>query len=210
PHDAEILNLLGASLRELGDDAGAERAFHQALALDPDRATTLTLLGIQASLQRRFDEASAWADSALAVDPGFYDAYVSRGFARLFLEDTAGARADAAVASQLPSGSHVSDQTLAVLLEAHEHQVPAARNRVARILRAVDLRRPSPFEGSLVAGALVAIGDSQRALDVLERVQPRGAALWFWLRFPQFDAVRSQRRFLHVLAEAQPATVSRR
>ncbi|HWC74918.1 MAG TPA: protein kinase, partial [Gemmatimonadales bacterium] len=47
PQDPEIFNMLGASLRELGDDSGATRAFYQALRLDPDRATTLTLLGIQ-------------------------------------------------------------------------------------------------------------------------------------------------------------------
>src|SRR5437773_5177806 len=104
--DPEILNILGASLRELGDDSGAVQAFHHALQLDPDRATTLTLLGIQASVAGRYDEALRWADSALSVDPGFYDAYVSRGFYRLFLGDSAGAHADAQVALQLPTGSH--------------------------------------------------------------------------------------------------------
>ncbi len=38
--DAEVLNILRASLRELGDDSAAVRAFHRALLLEPDRATT--------------------------------------------------------------------------------------------------------------------------------------------------------------------------
>src|SRR5438876_34724 len=105
PRNAEVVNMIGTALRELGDDSGAMRAFHQALALEPDRATTLTLLSVQTGLHRRYGEARMWGDSALAVDPGFYDAWVSRGFYRLFLGDTAGARADAIVAARLPSWS---------------------------------------------------------------------------------------------------------
>src|SRR5207247_1409609 len=36
PRNAEVVNMIGTALRELGDDSGAMRAFHQALALEPD------------------------------------------------------------------------------------------------------------------------------------------------------------------------------
>lgn len=204
PRDPEVFNMLGASLRELGDDSGAAQAFHRALALDPDRATTLTLLGVQAALQRRYDEAHRWADSALAVDPGFYDAYVTRGFYRLFLGDSGGARADAQVAAQLPSGSHLADATLRAVLEARAGKVATARRQVGELLEGLDAGRPSPLQGPMVALALIAVGDQGRALDVLERVQPRGAALWFWLRSPGFDAVRSDARFRLLVDESRP------
>jgi hypothetical protein len=58
----------------------------------------------------------------------------------------------------------------------------------------------------LVAQALVAVGDRERALDVLERVQPRGAALWFWLRPAGFDALRADLRFERLVAGSQPPT----
>jgi eukaryotic-like serine/threonine-protein kinase len=202
--DAEVHNILGASLRELGDDSGAARAFHDALLLEPDRATTLTLLGIQAALARDYAAARRWTDSALAVDPGFYEAYVSRGFYRLFSGDTAGARADAQLALQLPSGSHLGEETLLVLSDAREGRMPAARTRAANMLRALGSGRPSPLQGSLVAQALVAAGDRERALTVLERVQPRGAALWFWLRPAGFDPLRIDPRFVRLVAQSRP------
>lgn len=204
--DAEVHNILGASLRELGDDSGAVRAFHRALLLEPDRATTLTLLGIQAALDRHYAAARRWTDSALAVDPGFYEAYVSRGFYRLFSGDTAGARADAEVALQLPSGSHLGEETLLVLIGARERRMPAARARATQMLQALGSGRPSPLQGSLVAQALVAVGDRERALAVLERVRPRGAALWFWLRPAGFDPLRADPRFVHLVAESRPPT----
>jgi len=204
--DAEVHNILGASLRELGDDAGAERAFHRALLLEPDRATTLTLLGIQAALDRRYDAARRWTDSALAVDPGFYEAYVSRGFYRLFSGDTAGARADAEVALQLPSGSHLGEETLLILIAARERRMPAARAGALHMLQALGPGRPSPLQGALVAQALAAVGDRERALDVLERARPRGAALWFWLRPAGFDTLRADPRFVRLVAESRPPT----
>ena len=204
PHDPEVFNMLGASLRELGDDSGAVAAFHQALALDPDRATTLTLLGVQASLERRYDEALGWADSALAVDQGFYDAWVSRGFYRLFLGDSAGARADATVAARLPSGSHLSDRILLVLVDARSGHVAAARRTLDGLLGRLDASHPSPLQGPLVALALISVGDRQRGIELLERVEPRGAALWFWLRFPGFDTVRSDARFQRLVEQSRP------
>ena len=202
--DAEIDNVLGATLRELGDDSGAVRAFRQALLLEPDRPTTLTLLGIEAALARRYDVARQWTDSALAVDPGFYEAYVSRGFYRLYDGDTAGARADAQVALQLPSGSHLAEESLLVLIESRERRMSAARVRATRMLRGLGHSRPSPLQGSLVAQALVATGDRGRAVDVLTRVRPRGAALWFWLRPAGFDALRADQRFDRLVAESRP------
>src|SRR3989442_2702271 len=196
--------MLGASLRGLGDDPSAVEAFHHALTLDPDRATTLTLLGVQASLDRRYDEALGWADSALAVDQGFYDAWVSRGFYRLVLGDTAGARADALVASRLPSGSHLFDHIVLVLVDALAGQVAAARPRLQGLLEGLDQSRPSPLQGPLVALALISIGDRERGIDLLERVQPRGAVLWFWLRFGGFGPVRSDTRFRRIVEESRP------
>jgi len=203
PRNAEVVNMIGTALRELGDDSGAMRAFHQALALEPDRATTLTLLSVQTGLHRRYGEARMWGDSALAVDPGFYDAWVSRGFYRLFMGDTAGARADAIVATRLPSGSHVPEQALLVVVDARTGQVAAARQRLAHMTRGLDLSRPGPFQASLVAWAFLAVGEQEQALALLERVQPRGASLRFWLQTPGFDSVRSQPRFQRIVEESQ-------
>jgi TolB-like protein/Tfp pilus assembly protein PilF len=201
--DPEIFNILGGTLRELGDDAGAVQAFHHALELDPDRATTLTLLGIQASVAGNYHEALRWADSALTVDPGFYDAYISRGFYRLFQGDTAGAHADAQVASQLPAGNHLADETLLVLLAAQEGDTRAARRRMTGVVKQFDTAHPSPLVGTLLARAWVGLSDRERALDVLQRVTPRGAALWYWLRSAGFDPIRSDPRFRQIVTQSR-------
>ena len=202
PRNAEVLNIMGTALRELGDDSGAMRTFHQALAIEPDRATTLTLMGIQDALAHRFADASRSWDSALTVDPGFYDGWVARGFNRMLTDDTAGARSDAIVAARLPSGSHLSDETLLVLLEARAGRIAVARRRLGQIMQGLDLSRPGPLQGSLLAWALLAVGEQERGLSLLERVTPRGAALWFWLRSPGFDPVRSQPRFKRIVEES--------
>jgi hypothetical protein len=129
---------------------------------------------------------------------------VSRGFYRLFSGDTTGARADAQVALQLPSGSHLGEETLLVLIDARERRIPAARTRATDMLRALGSGPPSPLQGSLVAQALVAAGERERALTVLARVRPRGAALWFWLRPAGFDPLHGDPRFVRLVAESRP------
>jgi hypothetical protein len=58
-----------------------------------------------------------------------------------------------------------------------------------------------PCEGAL---ALVALREPDEALDLLERVRPRGARLWFYLRAPDFDAVRDNPRFRKLVEDSQP------
>jgi len=42
------------------------------------------------------------------------------------------------------------------------------------------------------------------ALQLLERARPRGAWLWFYCLAPDFDAVRTDPRFVRVMREAKP------
>jgi hypothetical protein len=50
----------------------------------------------------------------------------------------------------------------------------------------------------------VALREPDRALELLERVRPRGARLWYYLRAPEFDAIRSNPRFARLVAESAP------
>jgi hypothetical protein len=55
-----------------------------------------------------------------------------------------------------------------------------------------------------ISGALLALGRRAEALDLLERTKPRGAQLWFYLRNPEFDPLRTDQRFTRVFRESDP------
>jgi hypothetical protein len=51
------------------------------------------------------------------------------------------------------------------------------------------------LDGTSIARALLAAGQSNRALDVLELAMPRGPWLLAALRDPAFDSIRNDKRF---------------
>src|SRR6266571_1644078 len=82
---------------------------------------------------------------------------------------------------------------------------PATRARLDALEREIESAgRPTVTDAAWVGRALVALGNPDRALDLLERVRPRGARLWFYLRSAEFDAVRSNPRFRRLVEESKP------
>jgi hypothetical protein len=55
-----------------------------------------------------------------------------------------------------------------------------------------------------VLPALLAYGERERALIILEAWKPRGPALWFWLRWPSLDPLRQEPRFMRIVEESRP------
>jgi hypothetical protein len=55
-----------------------------------------------------------------------------------------------------------------------------------------------------VAGGLLGLGQRDAALDLLERVRPRGAYLWFYLRSLEFTPLHGDPRFQRLMADANP------
>ena len=64
--------------------------------------------------------------------------------------------------------------------------------------------RPTVTDAAWVGRALVALGEPDLALALLERVRPRGARLWYYLQSPEFEAVRADPRFRRLVEESQP------
>src|SRR2546422_10095220 len=91
------------------------------------------------------------------------------------------------------------------LVELQAADTPAARTRIERLEREIrSVGHPTITDAAWVGCALVALRESDRALELLERVRPRGARLWFYLRAPEFDAIRSNARFGRLVAESAP------
>src|SRR3989454_1089147 len=148
PGNAEAHHSYAAYLRVLGDDSGAATAYHRALAIEPQRAISLQGLGWLNLTERRYAEALRWLDSAIAVDPGFYLAFVRRARVHLLLDQTAEARSDAETAVRLGAGGRLSGQTVLALVEGRRGGTPAARRRGGRVLPGLpNPRRPRPGRG---------------------------------------------------------------
>jgi hypothetical protein len=140
------------------------------------------------------------------VDPTFAFAYPFRSAVHSALGDTAEARADAAMALRLGGGYRLPGEAALVVLDAHAGRPAAARRRAATLASfLLDARHPHYREGVYTAAALVAAGESDRALDVLEHATPRGAQLWASLRAPWLDPIRDRPRFRRLVAESRPA-----
>jgi len=179
--NAEALHQYGSALAQLGQDSLATEVMRQALAVEPQRSVTAIELAYVEYINERYAEARRWADSAVAMDPSFFFAYQDRAFIRLALGDTAGARRDATTAVQL--GDEDWSHALLAVLNAATGDGSAARAGANRLRTAMkDPDRPSVGEGTALAAALIAVGDSSGALDALERTQPRGAYLWYIVR----------------------------
>jgi tetratricopeptide (TPR) repeat protein len=205
PRNAEAHHQYGMALLWLGRDSAAADMYRRALQLEPERPITLFNLGRVAARETRYAEARRWADSALAIDPGADYAYVLRAVAEFRLGNRADARADAETAARLRAGFRVPGEAVLALVELQAADTPAARARIQRLER--DIRSAGDqtiTDAAWVGRALVALRQSDRALELLERVRPRGARLWYYLRAPEFDAIRSNPRFGKLVAESAP------
>ena len=197
PGNAEAHHEFGMVLRLLGDDSAAAEQFRQALAIEPDRPMSLVHLGWIDMVRRRYGEAGRWLDSAAAVNPGFYQAYMERAQLRLAMGDTAGARTDAETASRLrPSSDPLAAEDVLLALELRSGDTAAALARLTRLRPTA----PGPDEAGVHqatawAALLTAAGEHPEAIAFLERARVAPAHLRIHLEEPKFDPLRGDPRF---------------
>ena len=202
---AEAYHQYGQSLMALGRDQEALDAYHRALALDPLRPMTLVPVAAIHSIHGEVAEARRWSDSALAVSRVVAAPYarVAHGGIALRAGEPLVARRDAETALELDTTSALPARSLLARALARLGDTAAAMEQIRRIRGAV-AGRPSPTAGRYAATALMAVGRTEEAVDVLERVVPRGAYLWFYLRNPDFTPLRGHPRFERIVRDADP------
>ena len=206
PRNAEAWHQMGDAATVMGDDSTAVTAWRRALAIDPGRPITL-----RAYAQMVVPgEARSLLDSALAVDPGFLLARLDRADARLRQGDTSGARRDlqashceTCAADMWPSWTAWHALSLGSLGDTAAARVEAD-SVLARLQGAGGLSwrvaEPLVFH-------YLRLGDSATALDLLERISPRGVKLWSLLTGDVslgFYPVASSSRFRQILSDATP------
>jgi TolB-like protein len=196
---------LAVVLRRLGRYDEAVGVYHRGLAAEPGGSQSIADLGFIAYSRRRYREALVWYDSANAVSPGAWHHLMYQARARLAAGDTAAARNDARLAAEL-AGAPVRHMALSLraVVEARSGDLAGARALIEPVAQRFATGPVSVRDGYEVVAALVATGQRERALDLLERIRPRAAWLWSYLVFPDFDELRSEPRFERVFTEARP------
>ena len=151
---------------------------------------------------RQPDAARRMIDSALAMAPTDPEAYALRARANAARGDLRAAWADAEVAERL--GDDWQAQTLIASFEARVGETRAARDRLAALVKRVPAKVPfTAKQGSELALAYVAAGDSRRALNALLRTRDDGT-LAATLKDPGFDPIRGEPRFRDILRAVAP------
>ena len=141
-------------------------------------------------------------DSALAMTPADPEAYALRARANAARGDLRAAWADAEVTERL--GDSWQAQTLIASFEVRVGERRAARDRLAQLVKRVSPKVPfSAKQGSELALAYVAAGDSKRALNSLLRTRDDGT-LAAILKDPGFDPIRGEPRFRDILRAVAP------
>ena len=151
---------------------------------------------------RQPDAARRMIDSALAMSPTDPEAYALRARANAARGDLRGAWADAEVTERL--GDDWQAQTLIASFEARVGETRAAKERLALLVKRVPAKVPfTAKQGSQLALAYVAAGDTKRALNALLRTRDDGS-LAASLKDPGFDAIRGEPRFRDILRAVAP------
>ncbi len=203
PRNAEAHHQLAdwLTIVQRTDESIAE--WRAALAIDPARTQTLRNLGTALGVNGR-----SLLDSAVALEPGKPMNYGMRGQLRLAAGDSAGGRADFAQALRITESDDLvslSNGALAMLLVGDSS---GARALVRRVQSTLAPTGPLGVRMMALGGALFALGDQADATALLERIEPRGAILWFNIMRDRTDlSVIPDATARRILEEARPPWV---
>jgi tetratricopeptide (TPR) repeat protein/TolB-like protein len=204
PGDPLVHHWYGRALMQVGDEVAARRELSWALRLAPGDAEILLELARLERREGRGNEACAFLDSAIAVDPTAAQAYIVRAMTRAQRGGLRFAWADAEIGGRL--GWPFWGQAASAVIYARARDTLSARERAESLRGAVAAAagRPSEWAGELLPAALVASGEPERALDLLEHARYGGARLWFAMGYPEFAPLRKSPRYRRLLAASQP------
>lgn len=159
---ADARELLGRSLLENGDPAGAIAEFEACLELEPGRAKVLVELGNALRSVGRDDEAAARFDQAVVADPENGDAHYSVGLIHALGGRLEQAKASFEEAVRFEPTNELAHFNLAVA-RANTGDVPGA---VAPLERALELRPDYAQATQTLGRILLQSGDAHRAVSV--------------------------------------------
>ena len=198
PRNGEVWYQYGRS--QLGSAAG-DSAVIQALALAPDLAQAAWLLGLTSLRRGDPSRAVRFLDSAIALGRRGLNVHGLRTEARLAGGDLTGALADLDTVARMvtDSVSAVYHGYLEIAIAVRRGDSTGARDRTAALLRHFPPERTGRRSIWLgLAAALVTVGETDRALALLERAVASGGFVRA-LPSPVWDPLRDNPRFRALL-----------
>jgi tetratricopeptide (TPR) repeat protein len=203
PRSADAVHELAMTFIALGQDADAASALRQSLALEPERGSSLQALADIELRARRYREACAYSNAAVAAAPFNADAYAVRARARLQLGQARDAYADAETAGKLSREAWTQGLWLLTEVSAGNYDGAAALGRqLARRFLAPG-QKLTVKDAAMLSMAWIRLGDTRRGIEALTRARPRGRLLNTMLRDRAFDSVRQQPDFRALMASAK-------
>ena len=201
----------GTLLRRAGRFAEAYQQYRLARSINPWNVQAVADAGFTAYLERRYADARQWYDSAIALDTTFSTQFALRARVRASQGDLRGALDDATRALRLATPSERLRMAAELAeMEARNGERDSARARLERTFAALGWPQGVPpgvisvrnaYDPVLAAANL---GMTDVAIGILQQARPRGAWLWSYLYWKDFDVLRSDPRFAHIFATAQP------
>ena len=198
PRDAEIWYQYGRVLPGMDGDS----AILHSLILEPDRAVSAWLLGVRYLAQGRFEAAEAMLDSAYALGRRDMSVHGLRMQARLSRGDTGGALEDLAVLHTTANDSVAKAfvAMMQIVVDARRGDSLVAKARADSLRRHyTESKTTRRSIATYLAGGLIAVGDIDRGLDLLDRM-PGTSTYLGRLRSPIWDPARSHPRFREIEA----------
>ena len=175
-----------------GDREAALSASRRALALDPVNALSLAYAALSASVVGAYDEARAFAEQSLQLDPAMTVAHWAMSRAYSLTERHADALEHADTLVELTHGSPTFSAFRAVVL--------ARTGRHAEARAVLEHLAASPSLAGAIgvhtAAAWLALGDTSTAIACLEAAASARSSTVVFIRFePLFDSLRTDARF---------------
>jgi serine/threonine protein kinase len=143
-----------------------------------------------------FDSARAAADSAILLHPRMGALYILRARAEMQIGELRAAWADAEIGARL--GERAAGEALYALLDVREGDMASARTRADALVPRGARRRSAAMHHTQAvpfAGAFAAVGNHEAAVQVLQRIRPRGARFCLALQAPELDPLRKDSGF---------------
>jgi serine/threonine-protein kinase len=208
PDNTRAITNLGAAYQQLGRHEDAIAQYTRAIAVLPT-ASALSNLGTCEFFLRRFDRAAAAYERAARLQPGNAVVWVNLGDARRWGGAEAAARQAYEQAIELLEADlrvtpdDVERRTTLALALARTGRADEARRQAEA---ALDLGRDNAYVRYQIALVRLAGGDENGALELLDLAIGDGYPLAEVRRDPELERLRSDPRFVKMLARhAQPS-----
>lgn len=207
PQLAEAWTAKGAAMTIFGDYGEADAAFRKAIALDPDSFEAHYFYARATTETGDFAKAAALFERAAAIDPDDYQSLVFvsqcyRSLAQLERAREAERRELAAIDRALARDP--TDARALVLGAAALVYLGRGDEARRRVERACSLEPDEPHCTYNAACAYVLLGEHERALDLLERLDVSTKANGSWMQHDvELDPLRGHPRFKAIMANTR-------